>query len=66
MSMQTAPAPQRGTDTLLDADHLYCCNPSVALCGEDISWMEDIDFDEALTCPLCEVLDATPCPRCGE
>lgn len=49
-----------------DVDHLYCCDPDLALCGEDISGDVDLGDDPLpQPCPLCEVLEHYACPRCG-
>jgi hypothetical protein len=51
-----------------DVDHLYCCDPDLSLCGEDISGSAEVYVDEGNVCPLCDVLDlmVPGCPRCGE
>lgn len=48
-----------------DVDHLYCCDPDLSLCGEDISGEVEVDVDTGNVCPLCDVLNAYACPRCG-
>lgn len=47
-----------------DVDHLYCCDPDLSLCGEDISAEPEVTVFTNL-CPLCDVLDAYLCLRCG-
>lgn len=50
-----------------DFDHLYCCDPDLAHCGEDISEHEEVDDEELDNpCLLCSVLQGSICPRCGE
>lgn len=40
----TAPSPATaGVD--LDLNHLYCCDPNVALCGTDVSAFPEVDDD---------------------
>lgn len=48
-----------------DVDHLYCCDPDIALCGLDISDVpEGPEYDN--DCPLCRLVrDEGVCPRCG-
>lgn len=48
-----------------DIDHIYCCNPDLALCGKDVTGepMTDHDRDNGKFCELCvsfEELDL-PC-----
>jgi hypothetical protein len=40
-----------------DLNHIYCCNPSLALCGTDISGSAETDFDVA-SCVVCADLEA--------
>jgi hypothetical protein len=56
---------QTGAD--FDLDHWYCCDPSTAYCGRDISGDAEGHTDENL-CPLCVLAEEerTPCPRCGD
>lgn len=47
-------------------DHLFCCNPNIALCGADISDEEDVgDDDLDDPCPMCELLIDMPCGAAG-
>lgn len=49
-----------------DVDHLYCCDPDLALCGLDLTGVPDYpEFDE--DCALCVLVheDSYRCPRCG-
>lgn len=49
--------------------HLICCDPDVALCGEDVS---DVPFRELraneVLCPLCKLAEDEdyPCPGCWD
>lgn len=59
----TAPQPSTtGTDT--DLTHLYCCDPDIAICGEDLSGTPEVDEDGQL-CVVCEDLEFQPC-ACAE
>jgi hypothetical protein len=57
--LDTAPAPTTPS-TSLDLTHVYCCNPDLALCGEDVSNTPEVDQDEQL-CMVCEDLEEQPC-----
>jgi hypothetical protein len=60
--MKTAPVPApTRTSEGDELDHIYCCDPDVALCGTDISGHEDNDADG--TCIVCLDLEFAPC-RC--
>jgi hypothetical protein len=51
-------------DLIGDVDHLYCCDPDVALCGIDLSTVaEGHEFPDL--CTLCMLADLGLCPRCG-
>lgn len=55
MSLETRPQPARSL-TGGDADHWYCCDPTVAYCGLDISGVrEGREFQQM--CPLCVLAD---------
>ena len=41
-----------------ELDHIYCCNPDLALCGTDISTMGYADHQQA-TCVVCVAATAT-------
>jgi len=47
-----------------DLDHLYCCDPDLALCGSDLN---DVSEDQmvGVLCVVCEDLEWRPCPECG-
>jgi hypothetical protein len=55
-------------DDLLD--HIWCCDPDRALCGADLSGVEEVDSirpDRA--CVVCLDIDRQPgpvCPLCHE
>lgn len=65
------PAPTAG-DTGMDdeLDHIYCCDPDRALCGRDISGVEEEECEEWSCddhpCVVCEDLEGRPCERCGQ
>lgn len=60
--MKTAPVPAPARTSAGDElDHIYCCDPDLALCGTDISGHEDNDADG--TCVVCLDLEFAPC-RC--
>lgn len=44
-----------------ELDHVYCCNPNLALCGTDISTMGEADHQQA-TCVVCVELNDTGAP----
>jgi hypothetical protein len=63
-ALATAPAPTRaGGPTSLN--HIFCCEPDIALCGADISGDEIVDYDDA-DCVVCLDLEDKTCPRCGQ
>lgn len=50
-----------------DVDHIYCCDPNLAMCGLDLTGVaEGPEFDAA--CPLCGLAEDTgqgcPVPDC--
>lgn len=49
--------------------HLYCCDPSVALCGWSLSGVAETDGEGEMECAVCaaedERLPADSCPRCA-
>lgn len=49
-----------------DLNHIYCCDPDVALCSADISSHVEVDYDEA-NCVVCVNLEESGarCARCG-
>ena len=64
--MSTAALPAPIAANVGDVDHLYCCDPDVAMCGLDLTGVpEGREFTHV--CPLCaEVNDSdTPCPVAG-
>jgi hypothetical protein len=62
-----APAPDRTTTGSGDLDHVYCCDPDLALCGTDVSDVPEIDPDTDVDCIVCNDLDGQPCsPDCPE
>lgn len=69
--MTTETLPQRTDQDVDDWDHVFCpCDPDVALCGVDLTGLEECPAEAALekTCPMCVVL-AEPghvCGRCGQ
>ncbi|QRQ79160.1 hypothetical protein [Glutamicibacter protophormiae] len=49
-----------------DIFHLYCADPDRALCGEDLSKVEETDGSNEQDCVVCEDLDTThECESCG-
>lgn len=58
MTTATLPAPA-GSDRRADnddVDHLYCCDPDVAICGVDLSGIpEGFEFDNL--CRYCAYLE---------
>lgn len=48
-------------------DHIYCCDPDLALCGADIEGVteETWDTEPANPCIVCEDLVGKPCRICG-
>jgi hypothetical protein len=48
------------TGTSIDLTHVYCCNPDLALCGEDVSDTPEVDEDGQL-CVVCDDLEEQPC-----
>jgi hypothetical protein len=69
VSTETAPAPVTTDTGDSDLDHVFCCEPTMALCGVNIAgdpvnegeWTED-DPD---LCVVCVDLSDLPCERCG-
>lgn len=59
-----APAPTR-TGGSTDLNHIYCCDPDIALCGADVSAHPIVDLDDA-DCVVCLDLEEQPCPTCGQ
>jgi len=47
--------------------HIWCCDPDVALCGADLSGVEDSDGEDEPVCTDCAIADALrrPCPVAG-
>jgi hypothetical protein len=56
------PQPANGDD---EPDHLYCCDPDIAMCGVDVSDATEVgpDIDGPL-CKLCAYVcdEGLPCP----
>lgn len=46
-----------------DLDHIYCCDPNIALCGTDISDQPEDDNAEG-TCVVCLDLEFALCRLC--
>lgn len=46
-------------------NHIFCCDPGLALCGADVSEDEVVDLEDA-DCIVCLDLEDQPCPTCGE
>ena len=57
-----------GNDEEFEIDHFYCCDENVALCGEDLTGVEEVgDDSENPVCPLCQlVVESGRCPRCWQ
>ena len=60
-----APAPSRGDNDTDVIHHLWCCDPSTALCGTDVSGDEEETPEAGLACVVCVDLKDKPCPICG-
>jgi hypothetical protein len=50
-----APAPHTTRNTT-NVDHLYCCNPNLALCGDDLTAVPEGREHDTL-CALCVLAD---------
>ncbi|WP_435597065.1 hypothetical protein [Streptomyces anulatus] len=61
---RTAPA-GTGSAAPPDLNHIYCCNPDLALCGADVSTHPIVGIDDA-DCVVCLDLEDEACPDCGE
>ncbi|MFH8867153.1 hypothetical protein [Streptomyces griseus] len=48
-----------------DLNHIYCCNPDLALCGTDLSTHPIVGIDDA-DCVVCLDLEDDECADCGE
>lgn len=61
------PAPTSSGDD--DPDHYYCCDPDIAMCGADLTGVDDIGDDGVVDplCPLCAYVEDhyLPCPVPG-
>jgi hypothetical protein len=57
--LDTAPVPTT-TGTRPDITHVYCCNPDMALCGEDLSSQHEVDDDDQ-PCVVCSDLEDQEC-----
>ena len=62
MTTATAPSPTT-TSVGEDLNHLYCCDPDLALCGLDVSALPEVDDDT--DCVVCLDLEDADCD-CGE
>lgn len=69
MTAATLPATQPGSPGVDDPIHAVCCDPDLALCGEDLTGADTVPtlpLDEA--CPTCLIADQIngPCasPTC--
>lgn len=47
-------------------DHIYCCDEDRSLCGLDISELLEVEPTADSLCIVCEDLESTICPDCGE
>ncbi|GAA3384404.1 hypothetical protein [Streptomyces racemochromogenes] len=56
---QPTPTARRTSGSPDELDHLYCCDPDIALCGTDISDHEDNGADGS--CIVCLDLEDNPC-----
>ncbi len=61
---QAIPKP-RSTPPSEAINHIYCCNPDLALCGVDVSAHPVVDIDDA-DCIVCLDLEDQTCPTCGQ
>lgn len=57
--LDTAPAPTT-SNTSTGLTHIYCCDPDLALCGEDLTDIPEVDED-TLLCVVCDDLEDHPC-----
>jgi hypothetical protein len=67
VSVQTLPRPAvpDGSSSDDPFDHIYCCDPDVALCGADVSGEVDVgDAELEAPCPMCGLLEDLEGP-CG-
>lgn len=57
-----APAPAPSTTSTNDdgLTHIYCCDPNLALCGNDLSDTPEVEED-GIVCVVCEDLEEQPC-----
>lgn len=58
MSTTLAPSTAR-TDVDSDLNHIYCCNPNIAICGTDVSAHPEVDDD--INCVVCLDLEGGEC-----
>jgi hypothetical protein len=63
----TAPLVEAGPRALglgPDVHHLLCCDPDVAMCGQDVSGHPFTDGVGEIPCPLCRTVlaERQPCP----
>lgn len=63
-STRIAPTADTAGRVTHELDHLYCCDPDIALCGTDISDSPELFDDGATTCVVCDDLEDQLCPRC--
>jgi hypothetical protein len=63
-ALDAAPTPARTGPGGTDLDHIYCCDPDVALCGTDISDAPEIDPNSEINCVVCADLEFQPCALC--
>jgi hypothetical protein len=63
---ETRPRPQVAASADDDIIHTVCCDPDLAMCGEDVTgadWVYNPDRD----CALCKIVEVSglPCPVTG-
>lgn len=44
-----------------DITHVWCCDPDVALCGEDVSTEPEVPDGVGIDCVVCVDLEDQPC-----
>jgi hypothetical protein len=65
-TLAPAPAPQEtSTDDGDELGHYWCCIPDTAVCGADLTDVEEGEGDPQVNCVVCLDLVKLPCPRCG-
>jgi hypothetical protein len=61
VNAQVAPTINPASTGSDELNHIYCCDPDIALCGTDISADNEVDLDVA-NCVVCLDLEAAALP----